>query len=71
MAYKDEYEVARLYTDGDFLQKLGAAVRGRLHALDFHLAPPLFAERDPDTGRAQEARLRSVDAAAPSACSPR
>ena len=33
MAYKDEYEVARLYTDGEFLKKLGDAVRGRLQAL--------------------------------------
>ena len=49
MAYKDEYEVARLYTDGAFPQKLARAVRRRLQ-LAFHLAPPLFARRDPATG---------------------
>jgi indolepyruvate ferredoxin oxidoreductase len=32
MAYKDEYEVARLYTSGAFKRRLRAAVRGRLHA---------------------------------------
>jgi len=50
MAYKDEYEVARLYTDGEFLKKLGAQFEGD-YKLSFHLAPPLFAERDPQTGQ--------------------
>jgi indolepyruvate ferredoxin oxidoreductase len=50
MAYKDEYEVARLYTDGEFLKKLGAQFEGD-YTLTFHLAPPLFAERDPQTGQ--------------------
>ncbi|HLG48675.1 MAG TPA: indolepyruvate ferredoxin oxidoreductase family protein [Reyranella sp.] len=50
MAYKDEYEVARLYTDGEFLKKLGAQFEGD-YRLSFHLAPPLFADRDPDTGQ--------------------
>jgi len=50
MAYKDEYEVARLYTDGEFLKKLGAQFEGD-YKLTFHLAPPLFAERDPNTGQ--------------------
>jgi indolepyruvate ferredoxin oxidoreductase len=50
MAYKDEYEVARLYTDGEFLKKLGAQFEGD-YRLSFHLAPPLFAERDPTTGQ--------------------
>ena len=49
MAYKDEYEVARLYTDGEFLKKLGAQFEGD-YKLSFHLAPPLFADRDPTTG---------------------
>ncbi len=53
MVYKDEYEVARLYTDGDFLKKLGTQVRGRLQAL-LPLAPPLFAKRDPVDRRAEE-----------------
>jgi indolepyruvate ferredoxin oxidoreductase len=50
MAYKDEYEVARLYTDGAFLAKLGAQFEGD-YKLTFHLAPPLFAERDAETGQ--------------------
>ena len=49
MAYKDEYEVARLYTDGDFLKKLGTQFEGD-YKLSFHLAPPLFSDRDPQTG---------------------
>ena len=50
MAYKDEYEVARLYTDGDFLKKLGTQFEGD-YKLSFHLAPPLFSDRDPETGQ--------------------
>ncbi|MFM7785141.1 MAG: DUF6537 domain-containing protein, partial [Gammaproteobacteria bacterium] len=49
MSYKDEYEVARLYTDGRFLQSLGQQFEGD-YRLKFHLAPPLFSERDPVTG---------------------
>jgi indolepyruvate ferredoxin oxidoreductase len=49
MAYKDEYEVARLYADPAFEQKLRAQFDGEFK-LQFHLAPPLFAERDPATG---------------------
>ena len=49
MAYKDEYEVGRLYSDGDFHKKLGAQFEGD-YKLTFHLAPPLFADRDPTTG---------------------
>jgi indolepyruvate ferredoxin oxidoreductase len=49
MAYKDEYEVARLYTDGDFLKRLGQQFEGD-YKLRFHLAPPLTADRDPKTG---------------------
>jgi indolepyruvate ferredoxin oxidoreductase len=49
MAYKDEYEVARLYTDGEFLAKLNRQFEGDFR-LQFHLAPPLFARRDPATG---------------------
>ena len=45
MAYKDEYEVARLYTDGGFLQSLQQQFEGD-YALSFHLAPPLFAKKD-------------------------
>ncbi len=50
MAYKDEYEVARLYTDGRFLERVGAGFDGPV-TLRFHMAPPLLSRRDPDTGR--------------------
>ena len=49
MAYKDEYEVARLYTDGRFAEKLKSQFDGDAK-LTFHLAPPLLAKRDPLTG---------------------
>jgi len=45
MAYKDEYEVARLYTSGDFLQQVQQKFDGD-YKVRFHLAPPLFAKRD-------------------------
>ena len=49
MAYKDEYEVARLYTNGAFERKLAAALEGAGRR-KIHLSPPLFARRDPVTG---------------------
>ena len=49
MAYKDEYEVARLYSDGGFREKLERQFEGD-YSLKVHLAPPLFAKRDPVTG---------------------
>jgi len=49
MAYKDEYEVARLYTDGRFLRQLEQQFEGD-YELRFNLAPPLFSKRDPNTG---------------------
>ncbi|MCH7930839.1 MAG: indolepyruvate ferredoxin oxidoreductase family protein [Proteobacteria bacterium] len=50
LAYKDEYEVARLFTDGAFLRRVEAQFEGD-YRLEFHLAPPLLAKRDPETGR--------------------
>jgi indolepyruvate ferredoxin oxidoreductase len=49
MAVKDEYEVARLYSDPQFTRSLRDQFAGS-YKLSFHLAPPLIAERDPDTG---------------------
>ncbi|MDQ7247122.1 indolepyruvate ferredoxin oxidoreductase family protein [Rhodospirillaceae bacterium R-7] len=49
LAYKDEYEVARLYTDGAFRTRLAQQFDGGF-ALKVHLAPPLWAKRDPATG---------------------
>ena len=50
MAYKDEYEVARLFTDGDFKQRLGETFDGDLK-LTFHLAPPIFKGKTLPNGR--------------------
>jgi indolepyruvate ferredoxin oxidoreductase len=49
MAYKDEYEVARLYTDGHFERRLAEHFEGTFK-LEFHLAPPFLAQQDPATG---------------------
>jgi indolepyruvate ferredoxin oxidoreductase len=49
MAYKDEYEVARLYTQGDFLERVAKQFEGD-YRLKLHLAPPLWAKPDPVTG---------------------
>jgi len=49
MAYKDEYEVARLYTDGAFMAKLRRQFEGDFK-LEYHLAPPILAARNPTTG---------------------
>jgi len=45
MAYKDEYEVARLYTSGEFEQRVRNTFEGDIK-LHFHLAPPLLAKKD-------------------------
>jgi indolepyruvate ferredoxin oxidoreductase len=45
LAYKDEYEVARLYADGAFRRRLEEQFEGDFK-LRFHLAPPLLAARD-------------------------
>jgi indolepyruvate ferredoxin oxidoreductase len=47
MAYKDEYEVARLYTSGDFEKRVRDTFDGG-YKIHFHLAPPLLARRDAD-----------------------
>ncbi|WP_244599974.1 indolepyruvate ferredoxin oxidoreductase family protein [Blastochloris tepida] len=49
MAYKDEYEVARLFADGGFAARVAEQFEGRVR-LDFHLAPPFLARHDAITG---------------------
>ncbi|WP_430468670.1 DUF6537 domain-containing protein [Vreelandella titanicae] len=61
MAYKDEYEVARLYTQSDFLDEIKATFSGD-YQLTFHLAPPLIGGRKDAQGRPSEAPLRPLDA---------
>jgi indolepyruvate ferredoxin oxidoreductase len=53
MAYKDEYEVARLYAETDFLKRVADRFEGP-YELHFHLAPPLLGDRDPATGHLQK-----------------
>ena len=45
MAYKDEYEVARLHTDRSFLDKIATQFEGD-YTLNYHLAPPLIAKKN-------------------------
>ncbi|MEO6322278.1 MAG: DUF6537 domain-containing protein, partial [Polaromonas sp.] len=52
MAYKDEYEVARLHTDTGFLNKVNAMFEGDFK-LNYHLAPPLIASKN-DQGELQK-----------------
>jgi len=56
LAYKDEYEVARLYTDGNFLKKVASQFEGD-YKLKFHLAPPLMNPPDPVTSRAKKSQF--------------
>lgn len=45
MAYKDEYEVARLHADPAFTAKIAGMFEGD-YKVKFHMAPPLLAKRD-------------------------
>ena len=54
MAYKDEYEVARLHSDAAFAAKVQAQFEGDFQ-LRYHLAPPLFAQTN-ERGELQKAR---------------
>ena len=56
MAYKDEYEVARLFTEGSFAKALDGAFTGDVK-LSFHMAPPLFSRRDKLTGHLRKRRF--------------
>ncbi len=55
LAPKDEYEVARLYTEGDFMRRLGEQFAGEIR-LNFLFAPPLLAKPGPD-GRPRKLRF--------------
>jgi indolepyruvate ferredoxin oxidoreductase len=53
MAYKDEYEVARLFTDGSFRAQLEREF-AHWDRLELQLSPQIGNPRDPDTGRARK-----------------
>lgn len=55
MAYKDEYEVARLHSDPEFIASLEARFP-QGYSVQYHLAPPLLAKADPVTGHLQKKR---------------
>ena len=50
MAYKDEYEVARLWSEEFPQQAIDAQFSGEKLRLNYHLAPPFLARKDPTTG---------------------
>ena len=58
MAYKDEYEVARLHTDPSFHAKIAAQFEGDFK-LNFHMAPPLLAKKN-DKGELQKQQFGPV-----------
>ncbi|MCW2306052.1 indolepyruvate ferredoxin oxidoreductase family protein [Rhodobium gokarnense] len=58
MAIKDEFEVARLFTDGVFERELSRHFES-WDKLEFHMAPPVIADSDPDTGHLKKARFGS------------
>lgn len=58
MAIKDEYEVARLYSNGQFRQQIAQMFEGDV-SLSLHLSPPLFAATDPATGRPRKSAFGS------------
>ncbi|MEP7297238.1 MAG: indolepyruvate ferredoxin oxidoreductase family protein [Burkholderiales bacterium] len=55
MAYKDEYEVARLHSDPKFLAQIAAQFEGD-YKLNYHLAPPLTAKKN-DKGELQKSQF--------------
>ncbi len=56
LAYKDEYEVARLWTDGSFRRQIAQEFEGDFR-VELHLAPQIANRRDPETGRARKYAL--------------
>ena len=58
LAYKDEYEVGRLYGDPEF-QKALASQFDSVKRIEFYLAPPLLARRNKTTGEPRKMRFGS------------
>lgn len=58
LAIKDEYEVARLFTNGEFERSLRETFDGTPR-LRFHMAPPIFARQNPETGKVDKMTLGS------------
>jgi indolepyruvate ferredoxin oxidoreductase len=58
MAYKDEYEVARLHADQAFAREIAEAFEGD-YRLSYHLAPPILSRSDSSTGRPRKLEFGS------------
>ncbi|AKH19947.1 indolepyruvate ferredoxin oxidoreductase family protein [Sedimenticola thiotaurini] len=56
LAYKDEYEVARLYSDRAFREQIANQFEGDFH-LEFHFDPPILSKADPETGKHRKRRF--------------
>ncbi|HEY6821707.1 MAG TPA: indolepyruvate ferredoxin oxidoreductase family protein, partial [Burkholderiales bacterium] len=56
LAYKDEYEVARLHANGEFRKKIEGMFEGD-YKLVYHLSPPLLARVDPASGEPRKMRF--------------
>ena len=56
LAYKDEYEVARLHSDGAMRSKIEGMFEGDYKVV-YHLAPPLLAKTDPLTGEPKKIKF--------------
>jgi indolepyruvate ferredoxin oxidoreductase len=56
MAYKDEYEVARMYSDPAWRERLAREFEGD-YTIELNLAPPLLARIDPESGRPRKRRF--------------
>lgn len=56
MAYKDEYEVARLHSDRSFHENIARQFEGD-YKLAVHLAPPILSRPDPATGKIEKRRF--------------
>jgi indolepyruvate ferredoxin oxidoreductase len=56
LAYKDEYEVARLHCDPAFRSRIAEQFEGD-YTLRFHLAPPILSRTDPKTGKPRKIRF--------------
>ncbi|MDR7155741.1 indolepyruvate ferredoxin oxidoreductase [Sphingobium xenophagum] len=56
MAYKDEYEVARLHAQTGFRETISSRFEGP-YKIGYYMAPPLFARRDPATGHPRKSRF--------------
>jgi indolepyruvate ferredoxin oxidoreductase len=55
LAIKDEYEVARLYAETDFVDRVAAQFEGD-YKLNFHLAPPALKKPDDKTGMPKKSK---------------